>query len=342
VSEGHAAFVFENGEPRSIPAADDRVSRPTVDAAAIEALCTRLLGAEVDLASVTELVGGRYNTTYRLELAGRQPVVLRVAPPERYQLASERHLMRNEIASVPLLAPLVPVPQLLASDTSHTVINRDLVLQSWVPGVPAAEALAAGDEQIDLQQWRQLGTILRRIHRVEGEHFGRVAGPQHPTWSTHLGWVFETLAYDLKAGELDATAAMRCVEVVAQQSAVLDDIGPPRLLHGDLGPGNVIVASAKAADVIGLVDCDRTWWGDPMADWTMYLLERRRPAQQRAFWEGYGPRPREDHAVGSLRRSIYIARSSAEAALEHHRMGQHHRAVDAVNYLKAVVRGLTV
>ncbi|WP_436959886.1 hypothetical protein [Streptomyces sp. SudanB182_2057] len=43
-----------------------------------------------------------YNNVYRLRLAGRDRlVVLRVAPEERRQFRSERHLMRNEFACQP-------------------------------------------------------------------------------------------------------------------------------------------------------------------------------------------------------------------------------------------------
>jgi len=38
-----------------------------------------------------------------------------------------------------------------------------------------------------------------------------------------------------------------------------------------------------------VLDADRGAWGDPLADWTFYLLSRRACAQEQAlFWQEYG------------------------------------------------------
>ena len=61
---------------------------------------------ETQIEAVTELAGGRYNRTFRVALAGRGPVVLRVAPEPARQLWIEQTLMRNEVAAVPFLKPI--------------------------------------------------------------------------------------------------------------------------------------------------------------------------------------------------------------------------------------------
>lgn len=71
----------------------------------IEKVCRRAIGGDATPVSAVELGTGMYNNVYRLTLAGRaEPVILRVAPPEARQFRSERHLMRNEFASLPWLA----------------------------------------------------------------------------------------------------------------------------------------------------------------------------------------------------------------------------------------------
>ncbi|WP_158548174.1 phosphotransferase family protein [Desertihabitans brevis] len=295
--------------------ADPERSRPPVSTATVTRVVTRLLGT-VEVLGVRELAGGSYCRTFRVELRGDAPVVVRFAPPESQLLASERHLMRTEVAGTPLLEPVLPVPRLLASDTSHTLVDRDVVVQSWLPGVPAAEALARSGDRDALVLWEQLGALLARVHAVGGSTYGRPGGPGSATWSQELGRRFALLGLDLERAGLPAAGVRRCVELVSWWTDRLDE-RPPRLLHGDLGPGNVLVAGPHRLDVVGVVDNDRVWWGDPPADWTWYLVERRRPAQQDAFWSGYGGRPAVDEAVLGL----YTARSTAEAALEAHRLG---------------------
>jgi len=46
----------------------------------------------------------------------------------------------------------------------------------------------------------------------------------------------------------------------------------PNLLHGDLWTFNLLVAHSNDRPAItGVLDTDRAWWGDPMADWIMFL-----------------------------------------------------------------------
>ncbi|WP_157973921.1 phosphotransferase family protein [Desertihabitans aurantiacus] len=314
--------------------ADLERSRPPVGTATVTRVVTRVLG--VGVVDVRELAGGSYCRTFRVDLREDEPVVVRFAPPESQQLASERHLMRNEVAGTPLLQPVLPVPRLLASDTSHTLVDRDVVVQSWLPGVPAAEALTRSGDRDALVLWEQLGALLARVHAVGGSTYGRPGGPGSATWSQELGRRFTLLALDLERAGLPPVAVHRCADLVSREADRLDE-RPPRLLHGDLGPGNVLVAGPDRLEVVGVVDNDRVWWGDPPADWTWYLVDRRRPAQQEAFWSGYGGRP----AVEAEVLGLYAARSTAEAALEAHRLGLGDRLSQHLSELTQQVDRLT-
>ncbi|MFI6423379.1 phosphotransferase family protein [Streptomyces sp. NPDC050842] len=105
----------------------------------------RAFGPGAEVRSATELGGGMYNTTYRIDLAGREePVVLRVAPEAGRQFHSEQVLMGAEYVSVPWLAPLADLmPRVLAVDFTQAVIGRDWMIQSFLPGTPAPELLGS-------------------------------------------------------------------------------------------------------------------------------------------------------------------------------------------------------
>ncbi|MFC8011002.1 phosphotransferase family protein [Streptomyces cinereoruber] len=93
----------------------------------IQAVAERSFGPGAEVRSATELGGGMYNTTYRINLAGRaEPLVLRVAPEPARQFHSERELMRAEYASVPWLAPIADLmPHVLAADFTNQAGVRD-------------------------------------------------------------------------------------------------------------------------------------------------------------------------------------------------------------------------
>lgn len=123
------------------------------------------------VARVTPLDGGRYNSTFRLEFAVEAPLVLRIAPAEHDQRPSERHLLRNEVAGIPLLSVVADLmPATLVTDFSHAIIPRDYVVQSWLPGTPASRVARSWDSDALARLWRYLGAILRRIHSQNSPH----------------------------------------------------------------------------------------------------------------------------------------------------------------------------
>ncbi|MFJ4849541.1 MULTISPECIES: phosphotransferase family protein [unclassified Streptomyces] len=296
-----------------------------VGAAELQAICHRAFGSRARVVSAVELGGGMYNNTFRVVVTGQdRPVVVRVAPEPGLQFRSERQLMRNEYASVPWLSVIAPLmPRVIATDWSHEVIGRDWMIQTLLDGAPASgpQGLVAYPRPAWRTFFRQMGAIAGRVHGVRGPHFGPVAGPGYATWRQAVIASLEDIATDLDAEGLNA-ADMRQVVAVAREEPALDDITEPRLLAGDLWIVNVMVAEgAPEPTISGVLDLDRTLWGDPAADWTIRMAVAKPGTERDAFWEGdgYGPLDRSPAAV---RRSlIYQARHLGAVRLEHHRLG---------------------
>lgn len=142
----------------------------------------------------------------------------------------------------------------------------------------------------------------------------------HSRFSDAVHATFSAIASDLENSGLDANDVRQVAALAMDRQEILNGITDARLLHGDLWIGNVMIAAGKPAPRIsGVFDCDRTSWGDHMADWTMYLLERRSPSEQQHFWDGYGEAP-PDSEHARIRRQFYKARSLGEARLEYQRL----------------------
>lgn len=80
----------------------------------------------------------------------------------------------------------------------------------------------------------------------------------------------------------------------------------------------LIDRNLEVPKIVGVIDIDRAWWGDPMADWSMFLLEIRREEQGwksriKAFEDGYGVI--ETGAEQIFRKEIYKAMHIADAAV---------------------------
>ena len=300
-----------------------------VTADQIRVMCRRAFGPGVHVRSAVELGHGSYNNTYKVDIGDAPPVILRVAPAPVRQFRSERQFLRNEHATVPFLAPVATLlPRTLAIDFTHEIIDRDYLFQTMLDGVPAPDGLAAYPRPMWTSFFRQLGSITRTIHDVRGMRFGRVAGPTFDTWSEAVIASLDDFAADLDDCGLDASDVSEVAAWAVRERTVLDEVTEARLLHGDLWTVNVMVAAdAPEPTVCGVLDCDRTSWGDPEADWTIRMAARRPGTERDAFWETYGRLA--STAGAARRRQFYLALHVAALRLERHRLGQrrHHRGL---------------
>lgn len=91
-------------------------------------------------------------------------------------------------------------------------------------------------------------------------------------------------------------------------------VPPPRLLHGDLWPKNLLMETHRDVAVItGLLDAERTRWGDPSAEWIFGFMEI-----SAVFWSAYGG-DLSGPALSpeaQLRRHIYNGRGALQLMLE--------------------------
>ncbi|MHA7154951.1 phosphotransferase family protein [Arthrobacter sp. TMN-50] len=291
--------------------------------------------------AVHELSGGRYNTTYRLDRQGAASLILRVAPEQRRQSRLEHQLLRNEYASIPLLASVGHLmPVVVRADFTQLTITRDYLIQSHLPGVPASQSLKlyTADQQLDF--WFQLGQVLAEIHSQAGNRFGPVKGDQYDRWSDSLTATFHAIAADLADADLDASDIQKVIQLIEVHRPAIDKWVVPRLLHGDLWIGNVMLeADGPKPRIVGIFDCDRITWGDPESDWTLFLLRTRPIEVQQAFRRGYGRAP-EASTHATVRAHFYHARSIAETQLEYRRMGEEAHLAGTYPEMKGVLAQL--
>lgn len=280
---------------------------------------------EDELLSAAPLNGGAYNQVYKVELERRGSVVLRVAPEPSSQLKLEQSLMRNELAAFTPLAPIESLmPKILFHDFSREAISSDYMFLQFLPGVTAGQGLPAFANTLPF--WADFGSVLAQIHHVEGPAFGRVQGPLFDSWSGALGEVFAQMQWDLNSVDLPSNDIRTATMFLKRHAAAVDAVSVPRLLHGDLFLGNVLIDPDAAAPlIVGVLDSDRVSWGDPASDWTFHLLKKRSPAERSAFWDGYGGKPVADSA-SVIRDSFYKIRSLGESRLEFARLGLEEKA----------------
>lgn len=289
-----------------------------VSADAIVAMARRAFGVTTTVVAALELGGGSYNTTYRVDIAGMGPVILRIAPPPHRQARIERWFLRNEHVALPYLAALgALLPRTLGVDWTHDIVGRDYVWQSVLAGLPAVHHLHDYPRATWPALYRQFGALARQVHDVRGERFGPVIGPTFDTWRAAVLSALENTVADVVDAGLPVDDVKQVLALA--DDPVFDEITEPRLLHGDLWVTNVMLLPGTGEPVItGVFDHDRASWGDPMADWTIHMVRER--ADRAAFWDTYGMPATSDNA--ERRQLIHRAMHLGATRIEQHRHGR--------------------
>jgi aminoglycoside phosphotransferase (APT) family kinase protein len=275
-------------------------------------MCRRAFGPAVSIVSARELGGGTFNSTFLITLDDQQ-AILRVAPPSSAELAwHEQWLMRREQQIKPFFAALGSLmPRTILADFTHQLLDRDYVFQTFITGDrwdEVADTLSA-DEQLRL--WGQFGSITKTIHSTRGTRFGGpYPEPEFSSWSEAIEDRLERAIQAMIDVELDTSDMLAVLDFARAHTAVLDAIEQPRLMHGDLWLFNILIdRSADGPSIVGVLDADRAWWGDPQADWTMFVLSKAAAPEtdhlHSRFWQSYGARDQTPEA--EFRQAIYEA-----------------------------------
>jgi aminoglycoside phosphotransferase (APT) family kinase protein len=289
----------------------------------IMAMCQRGFGNNLHIESIQELSGGTFNTTYLVTFADQPKVILRVSPHQTADTPwDETLLMRREHAIQPFFAPVAMLmPKTLLVDFTHQLIDRDYMFQTFIEGErwdDVMDELTSAENNI---LWEQFGHILKQIHNVHGKTFGLPQPDfQFARWShTVIDHLKHTLQF-AKDNQIEVPDLAPILDVVRAHPQWLDEIQIPRLLHGDLWLFNLLIKRGEnGPSIVGILDADRSWWGDPMADWTMFILAHAEREEGHAhFWQAYG-HP-EDTTGSRFRATVYDAMYAGRAfvwAIQH-------------------------
>ncbi|MGW9400446.1 phosphotransferase family protein [Streptomyces sp. NPDC055642] len=241
------------------------------------------------LARVRPLSGGTYNTVEELLLTDGSRYVLKIPPaPATPGLRHERRLLVAEAAFCAGAAEAgVPAPRALSVGGAGAA---PYLLMTACPGSPWSEAPPAEAERAELRG--ELGRRVARLHRVTGPGFGYPSGalgPLAPDWRTAFTAMTDAVLADARDHRARLPRpADEVAAVIRRGAAALDEVTVPALVHFDLWPGNILVEHPREgkARLGGLIDGERMFWGDPLADFvSLALLGDIR--EDEAFLTGY-------------------------------------------------------
>lgn len=284
----------------------------------ISALARRALGSHIEVQTSQLLTSGKFNTSYKLVFADRAPVVLRVAPPLHATVFQHEHyLLRRESSIQPILNSICSeTPVNLFMDFSHNLIDRDYVVQKWMPGELWDTIKDDLSDSENSALWKQLGGMVKAIHAVPGNRYGVPAPlPGHARWGEAVIDELTAIVEDMQRYRLPCDDGREFLERVRGCQRCLDEINQPTLVHGDLWLKNILIERHRDGPKISaLLDVERAFWAEPAAEWIFSFLDI-----PDSFWQVYGTLPQTESA--QVRQRIYEGRGALQLCLEAWRFG---------------------
>ncbi|MFB7190986.1 phosphotransferase family protein [Streptomyces sp. NPDC056230] len=233
------------------------------------------------IAARVPLAGGTFNAVTRVTLTDGDDWVVKTPPPATAGtlMSYERDLLVNEVEFYTRAAGSTVIPRVLYSELDPNAPTGPYVIMSACPGRPwndfTPDSLSAAEGR---RLRGDLGRIVARLHSVTGSggfgYPGRAVGPLAPTWRQAFTAMTDAVLADAdtyRARLPRPTAGIRAL--LAAASPVLDDVTRPALVHFDLWQGNLLVDGEPGARTIGgVIDGERMFWGDPVADFVSLAL----------------------------------------------------------------------
>jgi aminoglycoside phosphotransferase (APT) family kinase protein len=255
---------------------DSRTKR-RLPLAELDALARRALGTGVTAA--TELTDGYANAVWRLALEDGRQVVLKLSPPpDLDQLSYERNLLRMEAAAIDLATRAgVPVASLVHAGYDDPVLGGDYLMLDALDGVSWNDVKPEGPHLIDTDALRrELGGHLARFNSVTGEVFGYPhAGIVGATWREAFLAMVGALLGDTERYPTPLPRPVGEIMAVFEGAApALDEVTTPHLVHFDVWVGNVFLDLGGTPRIQAIIDHERAFWGDPIAEFVTPTIFR--------------------------------------------------------------------
>jgi fructosamine-3-kinase len=213
--------------------------------------------------------GGSFGSVWRVDLADRGPVVLKIsATPdaglltyERGMLAEEANYLRTAAAG----APALPIARVL-----HQA--DDWLFMTLLPGTPLP-SLPPGTDTTRVRE--ECGAAIARLHRVTGDRFGYPGDrPSAANWPDAFAAMIDAILHDAVIwGVALPVSPDRVRAAVRAHRGLLAAVTRAAFVHFDLWDGNVLATvDGDGTHLSGLVDGERYLFGDPLVDFASPAL----------------------------------------------------------------------
>ncbi len=237
----------------------------------IKCLCVQCFGEAVNIHEITELNEGMFNSAYKISYDDQKETMLKISvSPDTKVLTYEKDMMRTELYVYDLLADSkIPAPNVIYRDLSREIIPNDYFFMTVLKGktLQSLQKKLTKDEIIGIEE--QLVEYMAIMHQHKGSYFGymtRDVNKQFKTWDQAVKHMFDMILKDAKAQHMKLPYES-ITRVIDKHQSLLKEIKEPRLIDFDMWAGNIFISNINHLyKITGIVDFERSFYGDPMAE----------------------------------------------------------------------------
>lgn len=200
----------------------------------------------------------------------------------------ESRYHKEALAYERLGAAGVPVPKVIAADSSKSLLPYDYLLMTKLEGRPIYHTWVELSPEQQAHLAYQVGQHLARIHSVTLDTFGNYGGVERAfdTWYDAMWDYIHRYATDaVSRNLLDSGTTARVEAIFKQHKPVFDSVSQSRLVHRDFQSTNIL---QKDGQVTGILDFEWSLGGDPSYDFIQReQWEEECPGSQKHIVAGY-------------------------------------------------------
>lgn len=245
---------------------------------------------------IKELENGMFNASYFIKGSDKLGggAVLKTAPsPGTKILTYEKNILEAEVkVYAQLSGKRLPVPKVLVSDFSKTLVNCSYFIMTFVEGTLWMGGKS--DKKIIKSSrpglMRELGKYNAEIHSVTGEWFGYIKEDksfQFGNWYDAFYSMIQNILADGKKGGCKLPYE-KIEAAVIRNKAHLLEVKEPKLVSFDIHAGNVFLKESDGKyHISGIIDFERSFYGDPLADFIASMFIYNDIEKEPDFRKGY-------------------------------------------------------
>ena len=240
-----------------------------------------------------ELTEGMFNAAYLVtgDAKLRDGAVLKVGPGADTEILTyEKDIMKTEIKVYQMLQDQpVPTPKILASDVTGEDISSHYFFMERLKGNTWKSYEKKLTKELKAGLMYDFGGCNAAIHRIEGGWFGYIKDDkrfQFDSWGEAFCSMMHDICNDGKARNYRLPYE-EVERITNHHKTLLNQITVPKLVDFDMWSGNIFLDMEKGCTISGIVDFERSFYGDPYADFTSALMIFDDVENEPDFCRGY-------------------------------------------------------